>query len=616
MRTFPIFVAMKRELRVTLLLLATTTVVATAQRKAMMHQLALPTQTELKQAVDVMKADSRWPANARIMSMGLQEQPKDSLLAYPNGQGPRAMQAVVFDAATQTTYEIAVDVRRRRVAEVVVRNRVQPALTQRDADRADSVVRAHKGWQDALTRRGLTPNDVANVCHASGSPITGFPQRLAYAVTYRRSADGIRYDAPVAGLRCLVDVMNGRVMLLNDATSTSVAAPLTLASKTKELTSTPRSSLSGRPTWTYADGRLQWRGWTCSPMLTPQEGLVLYDVRRVHDDATRRIAWRMSLSELFMSRLDSTGRPDWQQEFLVGEYGLGNHARTLSRNVDVPAYASLLSTATVTDAGNAQTMQDVIAVFERDAGTSWQGRHTDNVRSPQAYIREQVRELVVLSTARIHGLDHTVAYVLRTDGSVTMEVGIDGPLPTSETRYQLVACTRMDVDLNGTANSIDEIDVLFGQRQIASEDLFSTDTFGFRYEQEARRRRNDAVFRSWRISGPDNAGYSIVFDQPSNLPLMQQAVFRRRTEFAAYDTWTTAYNPIELFAAGPYPNQADDVGGLPLFVKNNSPIGRRDIVVWNTMSLHTAPSAGNVPFMRTRHASVTLLPSDAISLIR
>ncbi|MBU3741537.1 MAG: hypothetical protein FGM24_04545 [Candidatus Kapabacteria bacterium] len=603
---------MKRELRVTLLLLAMTTVVAAAQRKGVTHQLALPTQAELKQAVDVMKSDSRWPANARIMSMGLQEQPKDSLLAYPNGEGPRAMHAVAFDAATQTTYEIAVDVRRRRVAEVVVRNRVQPALTQRDADRADSVVRAHQGWQQALVRRGLSPNDVANVCYASGSPITGFPQRLAFAVTYQRSAEGARYDAPVEGLRCLVDVMNGRVMLLNDAASTSDAAPLTLATKTKEQTSSTRLTLSGRPTWTYANGRLQWRGWTCSPMLTPHEGLVLYDVRRTLDDTTRRIAWRLSLSELFTARLDSTGRPSWQQEFLVGEHGLGTYARTLARNADVPSYATLLSTAAVTDAGDVRTLQDVIAIYERDAGTSWQGRPANNARNPHAYTREQVRELVVLSTARIHGLEYTVAYVLRTDGSLTVDVGVDGSVPTSVPRTYHAACVRMDVDVHGAANSIDEIDMLFGANQVASKDVFSADTFGFRYEQEARRRRDDATFRSWRVTGADNAAYTVAYDQPSVLPMLQQTGFRRRTEFMGYDTWTTAYNPVELFAAGPYPNQADDVGGLPLFVKNNSAIGRRDIVLWHSMGLITAPSASDVPYMRTRHASVTLLPSDGI----
>jgi primary-amine oxidase len=174
----------------------------------------------------------------------------------------------------------------------------------------------------------------------------------------------------------------------------------------------------------------------------------------------------------------------------------------------------------------------------------------------------------------------------------------------------------MDVDVNGEANSLEEIDVMYGRNQLIPAVGLRADTFALRYEQEARRQRDDVHMRTWRISGPNATGFSVITNSAPHAPLLQTMVLRRRSEFTDHDVWTTTYKPTELLAAGLYPNQADDIGGLPLYVKDNTSIARQDIVLWHNMGLLTIPSANDVPSMRTRHASVTLLPSDAISLTR
>lgn len=598
-----------------------------AQRGRVTHHFAQPTEAELRQAIAAMKADSRWPANAQIITIGYRDQPKDSLLGKTDGSGPRAVQAVVYDPVQLTTYEITVNLRTMRVSEVLMRNDVHPLLTPADERRADSVVRAHAGWLDALKRRGLRADVVANVIHASGSPITAFRQRLLYVTTYEGRQGAPILDRPVSGLRCLVDVTNARVMLFIEP-PLSATAPLPPMPAVASRQRVAARSVAGRKSWTFDGGRFRWKGWSFAVMMTPQEGPVLYDVRRSDGLREWSVAWRMSVSELLATQNDTSAATNWKHEFLVGEHGIGAHARTLVAGVDVPASAQLLSMATATDEGTVRTKPAVMAVYERDAIQS------NDLASMMIGGTTTSNELVITARASIAHNDITISYILHADGAITVDVGAGGTPwihadAASRTaaeegqRYEpmqtVVACLRLDMDVAGLRNAVTEVDRIDPQRDVLRRTGRHVDETEFRFEQEARRNADPDADRYWLISstgdrdsGAVTAGEPVAYMlEPSPQPIVERSAWltaRPRAHYAAYDWWTTVYQPSELFAAGPYPNQAVADDGLKKYVANNQPLHGRDLVLWHTMPIRCIPGTADRPRMVPRHGSVTLRP--------
>jgi primary-amine oxidase len=83
---------------------------------------------------------------------------------------------------------------------------------------------------------------------------------------------------------------------------------------------------------------------------------------------------------------------------------------------------------------------------------------------------------------------------------------------------------------------------------------------------------------------------------------------QRRAGFAAAPLWVTAYDPNELYAAGPYPNQSAGGDGLPAYVAGKRPVANADIVLWYTMGFHHVPRPEDWPVMSTMWHSVSLVP--------
>jgi primary-amine oxidase len=598
-----------------------------AQRGRVTHHFAQPTEAELRQAIAAMKADSRWPANAQIITIGYRDQPKDSLRGRTDGSGPRAAQAVVYAPQQLMTYEITVNLRTMRVSEVVMRNDVHPLLTAADERRADSVVRAHAGWLGALERRGLRADVVANVIHASGSPINAFRQRLLYVTTYEGRPGAPMLDKPVSGLRCLVDVTNARVMLFIEPPLSAIA-PLPRIPAEIKRQRVVGGSVAGRKPWTFDGGRFRWKEWSFAVMMSPQEGPVLYDVRRSEGSREQSVAWRVSVSELLATQNDTTAAITWKHEFLVGEHGIGAHARTLVADVDVPASAQLLSMATATEDGTVRMIPAVMAVYERDA------LNGSDLASMMIGGTTTSNELVITARATIAHHDITISYILHADGAITVDVGAGGTPwihadaasrtaaeegQCYEPMQTVVACLRMDMDVAGVRNAVTEVDRIDQRRDVLGRNGRHVDVTEFRFEQEARRNADPDVDRYWMIrqtasldsdmvAAVETAAYVL---EPSPQPHVDRSAWltaRPRAHYAAYDCWTTVYQPSELFAAGPYPNQAVADDGLKKYIANNQPLHGRDLVLWHTLPIRCIPGTADRPRMVPRHGSVTLRP--------
>ena len=79
--------------------------------------------------------------------------------------------------------------------------------------------------------------------------------------------------------------------------------------------------------------------------------------------------------------------------------------------------------------------------------------------------------------------------------------------------------------------------------------------------------------------------------------------------FTAHHVWVTPYRANELFAGGPYPNQApaDYADTLPRHA-GEDPIYDRDIVLWYSLGMTHFPRVEDYPVMSSARMSVTFQP--------
>ena len=64
---------------------------------------------------------------------------------------------------------------------------------------------------------------------------------------------------------------------------------------------------------------------------------------------------------------------------------------------------------------------------------------------------------------------------------------------------------------------------------------------------------------------------------------------RRKAGFLNTHLWVTPFDPSEIYASGPYPNENCGEDGLPLWTRADRRLLDRDIVLWYSIGVtHTA----------------------------
>ena len=93
------------------------------------------------------------------------------------------------------------------------------------------------------------------------------------------------------------------------------------------------------------------------------------------------------------------------------------------------------------------------------------------------------------------------------------------------------------------------------------------------------------------------------------LPLQQEGSQAwSRAQFAYKHLWVTQYDPQERYAAGDYPNQSQNAGGLPEFVKADRSLDDQDVVVWYSFGAHHVVRPEDWPVMPVTYAGFHLKP--------
>ncbi|MDZ4745517.1 MAG: hypothetical protein SGJ05_05895 [bacterium] len=457
-----------------------------------LHPLRPPTVAELEVAVRVMKTDSRWPANGRIVSLDLRQPDKHAILREMHDSVtnrsprnvsaiPREMFAVVHDAENKRVFEVVVDVTSESVSEVRRLDGVQPMIYTDDMDTVMSLLRANERWKNAIARRGLADSNIAIDVWASGVPTSAFSDRMARALAFVKQNGVNAYDQPIEGLAALVNISRRIVLEVLDRPIVPLPEPNMFMRETllrdKDRKSTgrisegengnvnatrnvnttrnvnaKRNARTGRNAPAknasiQTDGSLvEWGPWSFRYLMHQREGLTIYTLsynsnniarngnQRIANGA-RSIAYRMSVSEMVVPYGDTASHWIWRSAFDVGEYGIGMLAAPLVRGKDVPSNAFMTGLPAVASNGDVSYRENIVAIYEADAGLAW--KHYDVMSG--AHMEERGRELVITQTSTIGNYDYALSWIFNLNGTITFDAALSGILLTKGTQDTVYA---------------------------------------------------------------------------------------------------------------------------------------------------------------------------------
>lgn len=182
---------------------------------------------------------------------------------------------------------------------------------------------------------------------------------------------------------------------------------------------------------------------------------------------------------------------------------------------------------------------------------------------------------------------------------------------------------RLDFDLDGTANTVQQIDVVADELGPDNpyENAFQARATNLKSEKQARANLNLATARTWKVINPDVRN---AVDQPvgyrflpgdNAVPLASpNAWWRKRAGFVESHVWVTPYCEDERYGAGDYPNQSGGGDGLVRWTEADRPIQSADVVLWYTMGHTHLPRPEDYPVMPTAYIGFLLKPAGFFAL--
>ncbi|MEP7217933.1 MAG: primary-amine oxidase [Bacteroidota bacterium] len=611
------------------------------------HPLDPLSADEITSTTRIIRASPGFPADALFSTIVLHEPPKESVLAFRAGMPfERRAFAIVMDRPNNRTYEGIVDLRAGQLLSWKEIPGVQPQVFVVEYNTVPAIVKADPRWREAMRRRNIDPDSTQIDTWAAGDVPREYHGRLLRALTYYKGNAFNFYGRPIEGVSAIVDMNTRSVIEFHDAP----IRPLPPRSQELDTASIGQQRTAPKPlVITQSEGasfqlqgnEIHWQGWHFRFSMHPREGLVLHTVGYEDHGKERSILFRGSLSEMVVPYADPDSNWRWRSAFDVGEYGVGRLSSPLERNIDAPANATLLDAVFADDSGMAYTIPRVIGIYERDGGILW--KHFDTYSN--ANESRRARDLVLFFVAGIGNYDYSISWIFHQDGSLEADAGLTGimlPKGVSDAtgrtatgnsghlvspnivapHHQHFFCFRLDMDVDGVANSVEQIDskpLPRGTPNPTGSSFTMEETF-FRSEREAVKRINVDAARIWNIYNPATAnalgqhpGY-ILLPGANTIPLADPgSLVRKRAGFAGNHFWATRYHPDEMNAAGAYPSQNSGGDGLPRWIADNESIERQDLVLWYTMGLTHIPRTEEWPIMTMTHIGFRLIPAGFFS---
>jgi len=606
----------------------------------------------------------------RFNSVALREPPKVELAAWKAGVGPKPARLVdvcVVLPGSGRAHEVALALPSGGGAPEVVSSKTlpadaQPLLSPADCELAEEVAKGDARVAELLAERyGIT--DLAlvaadpwsvHVSAADWAPLgwrdDGVAPRLVQTFLYlRHDADDNHYAHPI-DLLPVVD-LNARKVVHIDMQASAPAIPTAsvnyhrnkLANNTylqsmwradvlKPLDVVQREGPSFR-----VDGQqVTWDKWSFRVGWNHREGLVLHEME--YDG--RSVVNRASLVEMAVPYADPKEPFTRKCAFDVGDYGLGNCANSLELGCDCLGHIHYFDGVLVDVDGAPRELRKAICMHEEDDGLLWKhveyrNGHNESRRS---------RKLVVSFIATVVNYEYLFYWYLKQDGTIEYEIRLSGELSTNllsegegsapshgvivapgvnAQTHQHMFCARLDMAVDGPANSVAEIDVVAAAPDPVANpagNAFGPVVTPLRSEAEAVRVAAPEKARTWvvqnsaklnPISGKP-VGYKLVpftigAAQPTLLTGPDCAV-TARGEFATKHLWVTAHDDAERWPAGEFTVQSAGGDGLPAWVAADRPLVDADIVLWHCFGVVHVPRPEDFPVMPCEMTGFALKP--------
>ncbi|MFS8897204.1 primary-amine oxidase [Synechococcus sp. R3-13] len=610
------------------------------------HPLDPLTAEEIKMTASVIRKAENLAEDATFVLIDLREPDKAEVLSFqPGDPFRREAFAIVYEPKANRTHEAIVDLMENKLVSWTEVTGVQPAMVSSEFGLAAEVVKADPGWQEAMRKRGITDFDrVAVDCWAPGNlseEEKASGNRFCRGISYYKGDNWNYYGAPIEGVLATVNLNTGKVSkLIDDDTLVAFSKEsfdydLASLGSVRPAPKPLKITHPGGASYDIKGNEITWQGWKFRYLMHPREGLVLYTARYQEGEEERPVFYRVSLSEMVVPYGDPDETWYFRNAFDVGEYNFGLLANTMELGKEVPENGLLLDAVFADNDGEPYVMPGVIGLYERDNGMLWKHYEYNTKRND---VRRS-RELVMTMTAAIGNYDYGISWVFHQDGTFEVQADLTGivlakgtdavttadadpfaPLMAPNvggTNHQHYFSFRLDMDVDGTDNAVMEMNLkpLPQSPDNPAGNAFIMEEKHLLSEKEAVRDLNMASSRKWVIvsSSKTNAlgaptGYALMPGPNAMFLPVEGSNVRERAGFATHHFWATHYQPGELYAAGPYPNQSGPGEGLPKWVSDDQPLEGEDLVVWYSLGVSHVPRPEDWPVMPVHRTGFRLVP--------
>ncbi len=622
------------------------------------HPLDPATAAEYLAGRDIMAAAGLLTGMVRFAYYGLEEPPKDDVLAGDPKTADRRLRAFLVNTATGESTDVVVSLTRHEIISARTldpRTDGQMPIMESDFIAVDEIVKADPDWCAAMARRGypdLSQIRVAPITAGAFGVADDDRRRMVRVLAFlqARSHD-LAWAHPIDGIAAYVDLIEKKVFKITDEFERPV--PPESGDYDDEAVRGPhRSTLKPieitqpeGPSFTLDGHQLRWQDWSMRIGFDAREGLTLHQITLHDHDAVhgtghgtgddglheRPVIYRASIPEMVVPYGDPEFRY-WQAYFDTGEYLVGKWANSLELGCDCLGEIAYLDATVTDDSGQPRTIPNAICIHEEDFGILW--KHTD-IFNGSAQSRRQ-RRLVVSYFTTVGNYDYGFYWYFYLDGTIECEIKLTGVLFTSSHPggdypystevapglaapvHQHLFSARLDMTVDGLANAVEEVDV--SGLPIGPENPYGNamvqQVTRLTRESQAARRADGARGRTWRVISAARANR---FGRPTSYTLYPESApvlladpaspLAARAGFATNHLWVTRYETDQRYSAGDFVNQHPGGAGLPAFIAGDKDIDGADIVLWHTFGPTHFPRLEDWPVMPVARCGFVLKPT-------
>ncbi|MBJ7600077.1 primary-amine oxidase [Candidatus Nephthysia bennettiae] len=624
------------------------------------HPLAPLTAEEISRAAEVLRREDTLTEDVRVHGMLLVEPPKSAVWDHDSAKGngvalDRQVLVVLRDRVTKVNYEAVVSLAdgRGELRSCRELRWMQPPMTGREVQEAEAVIKGDPDWQAAMRLRGVEEFELAVI--DPWAPGYHGPQdhpdngRFAIGLTWMRTRpEDSCYARPVENLLVRLDLDAMKVVEVEDhgvvplppmrgnygADELDDPGNIPYLPEGVRQDLKPLDIVEPEGTSFKVTGNLvEWQKWRFRIGFTQREGLVLQAVS--YDDRGRRrpVLHRASISEIFNPYGDPSPTHFRKNAFDAGEYWLGTCTDSLELGCDCLGEIRYFDGVVADDDGEPITIPNAVCMHEEDSGLLW--KHFE-VRSGRAEVRRS-RRLVVSSICTISNYDYGFYWYLYQDGGIEFEVKLtgiisngavpEGQRPTHGTlvapglygpNHQHFFSLRLDMTVDGLENAVEEVNAVPdppGPGNPAGSAWRAVAT-SLLTESEAQRSVDPFPGRFWKIVNRrvrnglgEPVAYKLVPGENSGSYFHPGSHGLQAGGFVTSHFWATPFDPDELYAAGPYPNQHPAPAGLAEYAKAGRSLEDADVVVWYTFGVQHVVRPEDWPVMPVTRAGFHLKPS-------